>query len=238
LGGLFFLVNLLRGLDLLAGLERHFGLGAQLSPWALLELIARCLLSARDQALLADPIWTALARLDAREPRDPIAPDFAGRDRYLLPAKWTAHLPPAAALEVRFRADRVQFWRPEGFQLADAPAGEITALRPAGCRLARRARAAAVRPAGCDAKPAMRRFLSFLMPYIRARLVAFLGQDVVRALLLRNARLFVTGTHIDVMLDLHDATVAVRAAGLDANPGWAPQLGRILTFHYSQGGYR
>jgi hypothetical protein len=26
--------------------------------------------------------------------------------------------------------------------------------------------------------------------------------------------------------------IAVRLAGLDANPGWVPSLGRVVTFYY------
>jgi hypothetical protein len=81
--------------------------------------------------------------------------------------------------------------------------------------------------------PELRRFLAFLMPYVRYRLTAWLGDDLARGLLMRRARIHSTAAHIDVMLPMDSATVPVRAAGLDANPGWCPQLGRIVTFHYT-----
>jgi hypothetical protein len=42
----------------------------------------------------------------------------------------------------------------------------------------------------------------------------------------------VTGTHVDAVLRLQDIDLAVRVAGLDRDPGWAPQLGRIVLFHF------
>jgi hypothetical protein len=78
----------------------------------------------------------------------------------------------------------------------------------------------------------LRRFLAFLMPYVRWRLQTWLGNPLTRALLLRRGRLYVTPTHVDLVLPLNQATVPVRAAGLDTNPGWRPRLGRIVAFHY------
>jgi hypothetical protein len=33
-------------------------------------------------------------------------------------------------------------------------------------------------------------------------------------------------------MDLKHVSLPVRLAGLDANPGWYPELGRVVTFHY------
>ena len=84
----------------------------------------------------------------------------------------------------------------------------------------------------------LRQFLAFLMPYVRWRLAEALGMrnarqlDVAKALLLRPGTVWVTSTHIDLTMDLNQASALVRFAGLDADPGWVPELARVIKFHY------
>lgn len=52
---------------------------------------------------------------------------------------------------------------------------------------------------------------------------------------LRAARVVVTRSHVDVHFRLADASLPVRRAGLDVNPGWLPWLGRVVSFHYGSG---
>jgi hypothetical protein len=56
--------------------------------------------------------------------------------------------------------------------------------------------------------------------------------ELVEALLLREAKIWVTATHVDVMMGLHQVTTPVRCAGLDTDPGWVPELGRVVKFHF------
>jgi hypothetical protein len=80
-----------------------------------------------------------------------------------------------------------------------------------------------------------RRLLGSIAPPLAAALTdALRTRDLATALLLRRAAIHITRTHVDVVFQLRDATGAVRRAGLDLNPGWVPQLGRIVTFHYRQ----
>ena len=44
-----------------------------------------------------------------------------------------------------------------------------------------------------------------------------------------------TPTHVDVVLPLAEADIAVRRVGLDRDPGWVPWLGWIVAFHYVEG---
>ena len=37
-------------------------------------------------------------------------------------------------------------------------------------------------------------------------------------------------------MDLDQIDIAVRLAGLDANPGWVPALGRVVTFSFDRSG--
>ncbi len=54
----------------------------------------------------------------------------------------------------------------------------------------------------------------------------------LRALVARPGQIGFTRTHIDVVLPLSELDIRVRRAGLDADPGWVPWLGRVVTFHY------
>jgi hypothetical protein len=39
-------------------------------------------------------------------------------------------------------------------------------------------------------------------------------------------------THIDIVFSLEHISLDLRLAGLDRNPGWVPELARVITFHY------
>ena len=56
--------------------------------------------------------------------------------------------------------------------------------------------------------------------------------DVAQVLLVRRGRVLVTRTHVDVIMPMDGISLPVRRAGLDANPGWRPDLGRIVMFYY------
>ena len=51
-------------------------------------------------------------------------------------------------------------------------------------------------------------------------------------LVVRDAGVSVTPTHIDVVLPLDRADMTVRRAALDRDPGWLPWFGWIVSFHY------
>ncbi len=44
-----------------------------------------------------------------------------------------------------------------------------------------------------------------------------------------------TATHLDVVLTLEQIDLAARVCGLDRDPGWVPELGRIVAFHFEGG---
>lgn len=45
----------------------------------------------------------------------------------------------------------------------------------------------------------------------------------------------VSRTHVDVVLGLEQIDLAARSAGLDQDPGWVPDLGRVVLFHFEGG---
>jgi hypothetical protein len=57
-------------------------------------------------------------------------------------------------------------------------------------------------------------------------------RHAVTAILRRPGHLFVTSSHVDVVMPLASADLDVRRAGLDRDPGWLPEYGRVIYFHY------
>jgi hypothetical protein len=222
-GGILYLIHLLRDAELL----RHFDVG--LSAWCLLELVARCLLAKRWEGVADDPVWTALAELDGRDAR--VAPGvvFTPQRTYAAPQAWLKNLPERPGM-VRFRSRGMEVWRPEGFLVLDR---DELATPTAVTRAPRRLRQLAdTRCAGLRPPPPLRRFLHFLMPYAHWRLRSALGGLRIEAVLIRTGKLSITRTHVDLVMRMHEISVPLRMAGLDANPGWVPELGRVVTFHF------
>jgi hypothetical protein len=60
----------------------------------------------------------------------------------------------------------------------------------------------------------------------------------LRGLVCRPGGLSVTRTHLDVYFDLRQVDIRIRRTGLDLDPGWLPWLGRVVAFHYGDGGAR
>jgi hypothetical protein len=79
-------------------------------------------------------------------------------------------------------------------------------------------------------------WLEWLLPHVRYRLSRALGllpeDDLGQVLLRHTARVHVSDSHVDVLLSLAELPVAVRAAGLDRDPGFLPTAGRFLAFHF------
>jgi hypothetical protein len=86
LGGLLYLINLMRHLGLPGTCHSEIG------PWALLEALGRALVPSLERApwpdLTGDPVWAALATLDGREPRTPPGAGLAFPVPARLPDAW------------------------------------------------------------------------------------------------------------------------------------------------------
>jgi hypothetical protein len=236
-GGILYLVHFLRG----AGLLREFDAG--LSGWALLELVARCLLDDNGE-LADDAIWTALAQLDGRDPLMPPGLAFRPQLEYAAPRSWQEDAAERPRF-VRFRSRGFEIWSSEGFLLLDSeegvpPSGAVRRLKSSRRRGLRQV--ARVRPLSLSLSPELRRFLHFVMPYARWRLgralrwtfgsAGRLPKLLLQDVLLRKGRIHLSSTHVDLVMPMSEISVPVRMAGLDANPGWVPELGRVVTFHF------
>lgn len=253
LGGVLFLVNLLLALKLPESLESEFGVGP-VSGWDLLELLARSLLGERAAALANDGVWSVLGQLAGRSPDVPLAAEFQPQQCYRIPPSWLGAIGPKApqVFGVRSRANHLQLWHQQGFALADCLINNALSrqsieeecslhcgigVHPQLASWRKIARHALVGCRNFQAdRVALRRFMAFLLPYVRWRLCLALGISNAHALpetlLLRRGRLYVTRTHVDLVMHLNQATPEVRMSGLDADPGWVPSLGRVIKFSF------
>lgn len=202
LAGAFFLLNLLSYLDLPHGWTEGGQRDEELSAWALLEALARGLLGQDHDRYGDDPLWAALAALDGRAAGEPLRTGLGGAGSH-LPAAWLRKVGWAAGQGER------------GYSRA---------------RLARSAARAM--------DPATAAWLRGVLPFIRHLLARAMGltggaeRRAAAALMIRPGRLQATNTHVDLYLPMDSVSLPVRRAGLDADPGWVPDLGRIVRFHY------
>jgi hypothetical protein len=87
--------------------------------------------------------------------------------------------------------------------------------------------------------PYLEKWLCFVLPYIHDCLRQLFKpaehktDDIIKTVLFTNARLYVTATHVDVVMGLENISLPVRMAGLDRDPGWKPQFGRVILFHFN-----
>lgn len=198
LGGVFFLVELMRELDLPDVFEAPCRLASTVGAWGTLDLVARGLLPA-DAEYARDPIWGVLGLLaggDGAGGGVERARRLSARGIATIPPSW-----PAAT----------HTGRSSGLSIHGGPT-----------------LAAGVHLGG-------RRWLATVVPAVRSLLCDRLRcstDDLIQVLLLRPAFVEHDRTHVDVHLPLATASVAVRRAGLDRDPGWLPTFERVIAFHF------
>jgi hypothetical protein len=209
LGGVLFLLNVMQRLDLPDCFEPDWRLASQVGPWGVLELLGRALLDGarlpttlKVGNLAADPLWAALAGLAGRQTGEPAGAGFDGPDHLDIPAFWARWLGDGSVAGQRIDLAGVQ---PLDGLLLDC------------------------------ASFAARRWLAVVTPLLRQVLADALGVetgDPAAALLLRRSQLYVTSSHVDLVLPLDGVSLPVRLAGLDFDPGWLPAYGRVVQVHY------
>jgi len=229
------------------------GLARQLSPWVLLELISRALLKNCDKEIQDDPIWCLLAELDDRSDDQPPGSSFAGNNEFRLPRNWfnTVHINNET---FRWSAaqSRLRLWSANGYMLSDiartgCPADQQSNKelqrylgKKGKALLAKSAHARApiecysfVNGPGISAD--LERWLAYVMPFIKRRLELALGteaDDILKNVLQCRGKVYLTSTHVDFVTHLENISLAVRRAGLDSDPGWLPEIGRVVLFHF------
>lgn len=250
LGGVFYLINLMLYLHLPECFEPGWRLLSAVGPWRVLALLARQLLD-HPQDWDSDPIWSALASLAGRAP---VAGGRRTTPRYRIPARWLVQLPgdPDERFFFATSRRRLLVWSSRGFVLYDGPARHAEAaahtiltglhldsehLTPADAADA--PLAVLSRDSPPDIVARARTWLRYTLPYLRLRLALALGLHDVpgaldRALLRRHGRLYVSATHVDLVLGLSSVTLPVRLAGLDRSPGWIAEYGHAIVIDFEE----
>jgi hypothetical protein len=245
LSGVFFLINLMIALDLPACFEETWQLESGLGAWGVLEALGRALVPP-EAAHPGDPLWCALKNLGGCGV-DELGCALPDRVDYAMPALWHEHRPDPSdrALYWSENTGTIRVWTAAGYvsneifvspgiseaaghALAQHCTGE-TDLRHADFNQAPLADLPAQHCASLHA--ALRRWLRLVIPFLRLRL-ARAGIDADPKLFERPGRLFVTSTHVDLVMPENAVWLPVRRAGLDRNPGWLGDFGRIILFHY------
>ena len=194
-----------------------------------------------DAAIFAgDSIWSLLATLDGRQPRDLPGSHFHGPDIFYLPASWVKLLSGAENETWHWSAAGryLRLWSDQGYVLFDCPMppgqpavahdhGPVQDLDITGlnAELARWLTLAA---------PAVRLYMNRLLDQATDghTEIAADRRPTINSLLQANGHLYVTGSHVDLVMNLSELSLPIRLAGLDFDPGWLVDFGRVVMFHY------
>lgn len=202
LGGAIFLINLLTRLRL----AEVFPALAGLNPWELLGGLVIGLLGPRADHYADDPLWAIISELAGLEPGQPWGAAL------VVPAD-----PPAGDWS---RAAGIFMawpgWPEPGERLIDEAPSDFSEL---GGRL--------LAPGLAWWVQRLRPFLSQLLAQLTGDLV-----NAVESLLHQPASLYLSRTHIDLILSIEQISLPLRRAGLDQTPGWRPEFGAIVTIHF------
>lgn len=257
LGGLFYLINLLRQLDLPACLENHDKLDEHVGRWALLDAVSRLLLGKYFVRFRNDPIWKIFAGLDKRKPTLPLGIGFSpGRD-FFLPKEWLNWLDVTDLQQYSWAVykNRLRIWTDSVFiaehdidhntppeqQVRDTLADYLLVgphLRLQHDRYSRAplANCRQIQASGIDT--GLTQLLAYLTPFLRYYLGRILSlanmtpHMLLKQLLQIDARIFVSSSHVDLVANINQTSLFVRRAGLDQDPAWLPDYGRVVLFHF------
>ena len=256
IGGLLYLINLMDALDIPRSLTESPALTDDMSRWALLDVLARGLLGHAFAVVRTDPLWSLLAELDERAPDRPIADVSTMTAGYRLPSDWMAVLRPGGgSFAWATTSDRLLLWSDDGYLTAELPRGpgdderriieEMLPDNPTASpqRLRREnADTAPLEPIeslmSCGIPEHLSRLLSRLLPALRRVLRILLGgaaagaDDMPDRLFSFGGSVSTTPTHIDWVTDMDNISIDIRKAGLDRDPGWLPEWGRVVKFHF------
>jgi hypothetical protein len=212
--------------------------GIELNIWDFVALVGSELLEGTQAD---DPIWAALASLAGRDETQTPGENFEPGNEWRLPPEWLLPFEVDQRCKWETSRDRLRVLHPEGFLILDlVPAPDVYAqlqreIGAYGISIDTLTRAQLPEPTLIRSKE-LRRWLSWLMPYVRVRLRVALGltaNDEIPAMLCRHyARVRATDTHVDIYFGLADLPLAIRFAGLDRDPGWVPAAGRLISFHF------
>lgn len=260
LAGVFYIVNLLNQLQPHQYFGELWGFEGQLSHWAFLEAIAIALLSENVSPVKDDPVWQLLAKLDNphSQPNSVKKPiHYWGAHSYILPLQWlnAAQLCDEQSFLWAHTNTRLRLWVDQ-FVLVDC-------VLPPG-QDAQHIAEQYAQQYGHNGKPVLTtfggapidnqkilnqhfshdlsRWLALASPYLRYYLQRLLAlpnatsKTILEQLFRLDGRIFISSSHIDLVTSINNVSIAKRQAGLDQDPGWLPEYGRVVLFQFMQEG--
>ncbi|HEX3186624.1 MAG TPA: hypothetical protein VHQ94_17650 [Pyrinomonadaceae bacterium] len=205
IGGVLFLLNLLQRMRLPECFDEQLDLSAHVSGWGLLELLGKALLGPTSKTFGDDPLWQTLQRLDGRSEREAPGASLPDVAEFRLPERWLKFIDRESLVDQSRTAFTNRMQEMIGWS---------------------------------DLSPSMQRWMCWAFPFLHHVLLRALGEEVATpedletVLLQKAGTLYCTATHVDLVMRMDQIALPVRQAGLDANPGWLPDLMRVVSFHF------
>jgi hypothetical protein len=205
IGGVLFLLNLLQQMRLPECFDEQFDLSAHVSGWGLLELLGKALLGPTSRTFGDDPLWQTLQRLDGRTDGEAPGASLPDVAEFHLPERWLKFIARESLVDQSRTAFVERMQEMIGWS---------------------------------DLSPSMQRWLCWTFPFLHHVLLRALGEEIATpedletVLLQKAGTLYCTATHVDLVMRMDQIALPVRQAGLDANPGWLPDLMRVVSFHF------
>lgn len=253
LGGILYLINLMNWLDLPNSFEKNWRLASQLGPWSLLELLGRALIDDRDAIYSDDFLWPLLAELDGRQTGTLPGASFIGHDEFRLPNAWFDEV--KVEHETYFWSSakgRLRLWATSGYMLVDVVRSNKTPKHQATIEvqnyvgekyksLLSKSSFSKAPISHCKIFDEqglnldLRRFLGYIIPYLQFRLLLALGDDKlnsIETILHCRGKIYFSSSHIDFVTPIENINLKSRRSGLDCDPGWLADYGRVVQFHF------
>lgn len=256
LGGVFYLINLMLQLDLPQCFEKEWRLTSQVGTWGFLELLGRALLAEESKSFEDDPLWKTLAEMDNRKSGELPGHNFLDADAYRLPVSWFEQVRTKRDSFCWATMRRqLRLWSTSGYLIVEVPRDKNTPHYQAQNELLKYlgsdknyllsrnqfVKSPIESPANLKTlglNKDLVRFFALILPYIRYRLRLIFDQisktdsNISEQLFLCPGRLYVTPTHVDFLTDINNISIPLRKAGLDRDPGWLADFGRVIKFHF------
>lgn len=249
LGGIFYLINLGLFLNLYGDFTSPMRPGIALSIWDFLALVGGSLLGKRFEM---DNTSSLLARLAGRSANEEPGRNFSPPDEWRIPADWLAPFSEKGLWIADISNGRLRVKHPKDFFVIDIAIPDVTSqseadesdqLKETIEREISVYKQAAEFEVQYDflhnisnEEFPIGRWIGWLVPYMRARLIRALGISEEAALaeflFKHRARVVISSARLDIFYSLGELPVEIRLSGLDRDPGWIPAAGRSIAFHF------
>jgi hypothetical protein len=240
LGGAFYLLNVLEWLDLPASAHGAGEPGPTMNRWGVLTGALAALVCGR-----VAPAWPGV---DLTDPLFELLDELSGPSRHDLASPWAYRCPPAALASLGSAGEPWRWWSTGerlvlergAIVIADVPLTEDDGASPDPDVVAREQAMAVL--AGAPTAPAVPGDSAIAHEhaagswYERAAglLIALLARARLEPSVVQvPATVELTESTVRVRMRLDDVDLGVRRAGLDRNPGWVPELGRIVDLEFA-----